>query len=596
MARTALKMPWEQKKAGMLLAHFTTEELRAFDSLQGGEPKIDKSTGFRDYSKLSKILLRPEIRKIFERVAAEVRGQVNPSGKLSRPVKNAYKFATKHLPDFQKSTAEELNPVVQEAEEEGIRPDNKLAWIPFDMAAFLIDINGGEPEFNPHTGLLMFGFFKKLFKSIVRIAAPIAAVALTPFTGGGSLAMLGTSALAGGTSYLANKLTGASSQQALQGALGSAVGNVGANVIPGLPGIGAMVNPHVGQALGHTAGRMLGGDTFSSAATQGALSGLGSWGAGQLGVPGFAGSHPGSHSVNSDMSMLSPSAQAAQAVANKSLGVGNAASGSLLSNLGLGSLSGLAIPAAVAGLAYKGAQKQYKTDKAAYENAQAQMEREKERSGFNTHWVPIKHRSRRVNPAFLDRPEWAQRHGVMPAPFLYEDEPDESLLPRFNKGGKVSKVSLIDQMHVHSPDEGVLVKGPGKGQQDKIKTSVPENSYIIDASATGMFGDGSSEAGASVLKEFEEQVKKRYPRLKGAIIKRHITTTSRQLPVWLSNDEYKFDPVTVTMLGNGSNTKGAAMLKQMVENIRRHKSLKKGGLPLKAKSPWHYLQEGRRYA
>lgn len=66
--------------------------------------------------------------------------------------------------------------------------------------------------------------------------------------------------------------------------------------------------------------------------------------------------------------------------------------------------------------------------------------------------------------------------------------------------------------------------------------------------------------------------------------------SSRQLPVYLSDSEYKFDPVTVTMLGKGSNVKGAAMLKSMVKNLRAHKALKGGGLPPKAKSPWSYIQ------
>ena len=63
-----------------------------------------------------------------------------------------------------------------------------------------------------------------------------------------------------------------------------------------------------------------------------------------------------------------------------------------------------------------------------------------------------------------------------------------------------------------------------------------------------------------------------------------------QVPVWLSNDEYKFDPITVAMVGDGSTKKGAKLMKHMVKELRKHKNSNGNGLPPKAKHPIQYIK------
>lgn len=66
---------------------------------------------------------------------------------------------------------------------------------------------------------------------------------------------------------------------------------------------------------------------------------------------------------------------------------------------------------------------------------------------------------------------------------------------------------------------------------------------------------------------------------------------SDEIPAMLANGEYVFDAETVAQLGNGSNEAGAKMLDEMRENIRRHKrSAPINKIPPKAKSPLEYLK------
>lgn len=66
---------------------------------------------------------------------------------------------------------------------------------------------------------------------------------------------------------------------------------------------------------------------------------------------------------------------------------------------------------------------------------------------------------------------------------------------------------------------------------------------------------------------------------------------SDDIPAMLADGEYVFDADTVAALGNGSNKAGAAVLDQMRENIRKHKrSASVDKIPPKSKSPLEYLK------
>ena len=86
-----------------------------------------------------------------------------------------------------------------------------------------------------------------------------------------------------------------------------------------------------------------------------------------------------------------------------------------------------------------------------------------------------------------------------------------------------------------------------------------------------------------------EGFKKKVP--KGVIrsVEKLVKRQSNQAPVWLSDSEYKFAPVTVALLGNGSNEKGSNILRRGIKNIRKHKSGKGDGLPPKAKPLLSYM-------
>lgn len=156
--------------------------------------------------------------------------------------------------------------------------------------------------------------------------------------------------------------------------------------------------------------------------------------------------------------------------------------------------------------------------------------------------------------------------------YLYN--PDDELInapQQFKEGGAV---------HIEPLKETGIIEGPGKGQDDVIATSVPEKSYIIDASTVSDLGDGSSEAGAEVFDKFFENLRGRPSKT---------NHEAKEVPVYLSNDEYLIDEKDVTLLGGGDNSKGANLLKNIVKNIRKHKTSNGTGLPPKAKDLLGYF-------
>lgn len=134
-------------------------------------------------------------------------------------------------------------------------------------------------------------------------------------------------------------------------------------------------------------------------------------------------------------------------------------------------------------------------------------------------------------------------------------------VPSFKKGGKVS---------APSSKKSTLIEGPGRGQDDVIKTSVYDGDYIIDASSVANIGDGSTSAGAAALHDFCNFMKDYYPTIKGE---------RKRVPVFLSDAEFKIDRDIVTAIGGGDNKKGADRLRNMVEKLRLYKISKGKKLP-----------------
>jgi hypothetical protein len=502
-----------------------------------------------------------------------------------------------------------------------------------------------------------WGGIRAMAKPLIRIAAPIAAVALTPFTGGTSLALLGTSALAGGASYGAHRLTGATHKKSIAPALGGALGSVAGGLAPSLG-----VNASIATGAGQTAGQLLGGAKPKQALLAGALHGAGHYGMSKLNEAGhlpkwLGGTPPATPSEKAlaalrNSSAASGAAPAAGSEAASALAPSAppAASSWGMAELAPLALAPLAIAGGIAGLTYH-VQKKRAEEKKKHEEQKVKhhkeelkdFEKQKEALGFKRPWVggSSEKGDWRVNPDYNKEPDWARELGISdrrwigknetPTPWPEDFHPSshaEGGLTENHSSSHDSWSNIVDEglnMLEHSPEwspvtprryatggqitgdfdthypgalqsltESTLIKGPGKGQEDLIKTTVPENSYIIDASTTSMLGDGSTDAGAHVLKQFEHDIKSRVPEQKKLMIEEHIHRTAKQLPVYLSDSEYKFDPLTVALLGDGSEKKGSSILKAMVKNIRKEKSKKGGGLPLKAKSPWYYIEKMER--
>lgn len=225
-----------------------------------------------------------------------------------------------------------------------------------------------------------------------------------------------------------------------------------------------------------------------------------------------------------------------------------------------------------AGLTSQGSKKTRKEEHKVRKKHREEYEREREKMEFNRPWKPLEYKERRINQKYGSESDIERGYGIIREPY-YLDE-----IGAYAKGGLVKSFS-----------KGTLVTGPGKGQDDKIKTSVPDGSYIIDASSTSMLGDGSTKAGSKVLEKFENQIKRKFSKSFSKHIVKEVSTKSSQVPVWLSEGEYKIAPLTVTMLGHGSNKKGADILKKMIIKLREHKISKGDDLPPKAKHPLQYI-------
>src|SRR5574338_59184 len=354
----------------------------------------------------------------------------------------------------------------------------------------------------------------------------------------------------------------------LGGPMGAGAGNALAGLLTGksvknsvVSGLKTGALSYAGQGLGQAAG--LTGSTPYTAGFFGGAPNMLASGLGKLGIGAIPGAAPAA-------AVPPATAAVAQQVPQASSGL-------------FGTLAGLApyaAPVAMAGLSYIGHKKHQKHLQRERERQEAKWDRERKKMGWDDDWTPISSKRYEPNPEFWDISEEDIKHGRIHAPYMRE----VGTSGKYAKGGAV-----------HSYREGTLVKGKGKGQDDFIKTSVPVGAYIWDASTTSMLGDGSSDAGAKVIKNFESYVRSKVPKRVVSVVEKMIKKKSQQAPVYLSNDEYKTDPVTVSLIPYSmgqkiiSNEKGADILRSAIKSIRKHKSSAGSGLPPKAKPILAYI-------
>jgi hypothetical protein len=116
------------------------------------------------------------------------------------------------------------------------------------------------------------------------------------------------------------------------------------------------------------------------------------------------------------------------------------------------------------------------------------------------------------------------------------------------------------------------------------------NLAAIAVDALADLGDGSSSSGIKVLEEVARHIRKSKPIHEIKNVEKFIKKDSKITPVYLANEEFKFDPITVALAGGGNVDHGAKIFEKMVKNVRAHKNSNGLELPPKAKHPLEYMK------
>lgn len=515
-----------------IFVHLSKDEAKMLDTMIGGVPEIDEM-GVRDYSKLSDVIANPQIREMLK----DTYNDLKRLGKPRTSILSMYEATKKPEGKFHPMPGDK-NPIVEDQAEEGMKGDSLLVLLPKDFI-ILWSILRGALVINPKTELLMFGFFKNPFKAIAKIV-------LSPV----SLVAEGVGRLLGKKNW---------GDEALR--------------IVG-PIAGFMAGGPMGAALGSAGAHWLTGNSLKNSAIHGLKSyGMASLAKGAASMAGFQ--LPGMAATKAPIVYGGKAAteyaarQAAASGANAAAGTAAqqaaAAAPSFMDKIAsvpgkafdfLTSGPGIAMAAAVPLL--MSGHKKHKRDVSA-ENAANEARWNK---GMADAGMTAKLRDP-VN--MYDDTNTGDKYGNFTGKYV-----DTKHV--YKSGGKVkSKPKAIDLVNI-----SVAHEGEGKGQADNIKFDPPANGYYWDASTTSMLGDGNTSAGLKILKNFERNILRNYKGPK-------IDSMIEKVPAAVSDGEFLQSPLTVTIIGAGSNKKGAKILDMVRENIRRHKSKNGGGLPPKAK-------------
>lgn len=125
---------------------------------------------------------------------------------------------------------------------------------------------------------------------------------------------------------------------------------------------------------------------------------------------------------------------------------------------------------------------------------------------------------------------------------------------------------------------GGLVKdyyrGKNGGQSDKRLVKVRPKSYIVNATTVSLAGDGNSENGAKIIKDWARSFQNG-----------HFSNESsgKVVKAYVSDGELKLRPEEVMGIGNGDINNGVKVIKKMENKLRKHKGVNKF-LPPKSKS------------
>ncbi len=568
----------------LIVVHLSKGEIPPLDSAQGGE-SIDPETGLREYSQLwERMRTVPEMKEIFEGVSSDL----SDNGRIDNPLlREVYKIGKKSLPKYVKAPAD-FNPMIEREENLGRDGDSELALFPVGLADFFDKLRGGK-TINPKTGLREY-FFKGVMRTVSNFIRPAATIAGAVM--GGPLGAVAGNAL--GRIATGQKM-GSALMSSLPNALYAGMGQLGAqaltNFAPGLAsgitgasqaGLGSTATGWLGNALNNGQGLSLFGPSVGQVAASAAA--------------------PGATAAGSTAAAVTPAAPGYMDLLKN---VYNAPGMNSVGNV-LSHPTSLMLGAAA--LKYKGDQDEKK--EMAKEKKRIEQQNRENAQAFGN-WDPDPNMSEHADAIrFVPRlvkqfdAEGHEHTNVERVQLGPDGEPIDghgrharrrnSLAPNYAHGGSVTGEYHTVRPSANSSEAGYIA-GAGKGQEDLVPKDVPANSYILDATTISSLGDGSSLSGKSeVDKTIALLRRKAHPKIVQKIATGGKVHGGKLIPAMLSDGEYEITPEDVALIGEGSNAKGAKMLKNVVKTLRKHKNSNGDRLPPKSKDLLYYIREAAR--
>jgi hypothetical protein len=588
--------------------HISWDEVMYFNIMQGGQ-SVDENTGLREYSKLSEVLKVPQIRNLFITVT-----DVIESGEpIPDDIAKIMDTPIEQEENGVEPIASDSDPNIQQLEETGEGKDKVIVMMPQDVVHFLDFLQGGEKT-DPTLGLQEFGWLDDI----------------NPFRAAGKVF--------GGSNYfgrIGNGISGAM-KNARQSNVYKSVVRVGAT------GLGAFLGGPLGAGLGNMVGRALTGQKPGmDMLMAGGKNALYAWGAGKalgsvgqgfgaLGAQGAGAATTAAPIINGHTGLPYVMGNAGVQAAPQAF------ASSIPSLLGKATeyLPAAGLMAAGLFASHKGAKDKEKEDLKRYYQDKEENERKK-RETFDYMNQPIEgemfpsYRLPDIQPSRLNY----KTGGAIKSPYdtdiraifrpfynnpnagisfdIFKQKMDEKgyslpekelsklyghydqLLERESMPAGARAFAKQQREEIKRQKEqnrnhyktggtvgGIEIKGKGTGQSDDIPKTVPENSWVWDATTVAHAGDGTTNAGQKAIAKFEKMIKThKLPDVKREIELSIKHKPLRKVPCALSNGERVTPPHLVAAAGDGCFEKGSSVLRKMTHELRKHKASKGLDLP-----------------
>jgi hypothetical protein len=514
-----------------------------------------------------------------------------------------------------------LSSMAQQVQAHGRDSDTILAHISPHEAAFLKRL-GGSGTINPQTGLMEFGFFKKVkkaFKSVAKVVVPIAKAVLP----------MVANAIVPGSGILVGAALGATGgggwKGALMGGLGGAMGPNG--MFQGLPGtVGSYANSAIGN-FGGLSNQVLGagilGGATSALMGKNPLTGALLGGAIANYAPGLVDKY-GSALPDGMAQNIAAGAQMGASTGGGLKGTLAGGASGALSNLAMSGLSDLGVtgPQTPTDAAPLNPENTMWDSTTGTFTAAPDVPYGPEGMGLTGQPLDIASNTGGYAPTISDA-------GLSVGPpaaaapttgALTKTAAATTAAPSTGFGfSDIAKVGLIGSLIAgKTPQQAndAIMQDPALTAQQKEGMLRSLTNYTFSPNTTTFPMQGTPEY-TKLMSDLSQGKEQAYfaPTLevkaKGGRTNRRpqgaLSQVSRlslgagdgrsdSIEARLSDGEYVIDAETVALLGNGSTKAGAAMLDQMRQGIRQQKgkALAKGRFSPDAKSPLAYMKGGLR--